>query len=146
MRLMRALFGRRRSGFYQPDRTLRDVFGSATAMASARDQDPADGTGSLDLLVAATAAKPVAKVLREIGIDPAAVAQRANATRRPGSEPGLTADAQRVVEAVSQRSLAHRRDMTSLDLLIALAQTPGPAREVLLGLGLDEQRLAAIIT
>ena len=115
-------------------------------MASARDRDRADGTGSLDLLVAATAAKPVAKVLRQLGIDPAVVAQRANATRGPRSEPGLTADAKRVVEAASQRSMAQRRDMTSMDLLIALAATPGPARDVLLSLGLDERRLAAFIT
>ena len=141
---MRAFFGRRRSGFYQADPTLRDILGSATAMASARHRDRADGTGSLDLLVAATAAKPVAEVLRQVGIDPAAVAQRANSSRGPRTEPGLTADAKRVVEAASQRSLANRRDMTSIDLLVALAETPGPAREVLLGLGLDEQRLAAI--
>lgn len=143
---MGALFGRRRSGFYQPDRKLRDIFACATATASARDRDRADGTGSLDLLVAAMGAKPVAKVLRQVGLDPAAVALLANASRGPRSEPGLTADAKRVVEAVSQRSLAHRRDMTPIDLLIALAETPGPARDILLGLGLDEQRLAAAIT
>ncbi|MGH9886091.1 MAG: Clp protease N-terminal domain-containing protein, partial [bacterium] len=105
-----------------------------------------DGTGSLDFLIAATAAKPVAKVLRQVGIDPAVVAQRADASRGSGSEPGLTADAKRVAEAVARRSLAHRRNMTSIDLLIALAETPGPARDVLIGLGLDEQRLAAAIT
>lgn len=137
------MFSRRT--FFHPDRSVKSVFGTATAMASARNPEQADGTGSLDFLVAVVDAGPVAKLLRKLNIDSESIVGRADAMRVPTPQPGLTSDAMRIVEAVTQRTLAHRRDMSSIDLFYALATTPSPARDLLLDLGLDERRLASLV-
>lgn len=114
-------------------------------MASARNPEWTEGTDSLDLLAAATEARPVAKLLRELGLDHEALVHHASAARVAIKEPGLTPDAKRIIEAVSHRSLERRRNATAMDLFVALATTPGPARDVLIGQGLDEARLAALL-
>jgi hypothetical protein len=135
----------KRYAFFHPDRGLQRAYGTATAMASGRNPDLAQGTDSLDLLVAAIAAKPVGQLLRRLDLDGDAIVQRATAARVPVAEPGLTPDAKRVVEAVGHRSLDRRRNATPLDLLVALAGVPGPAKAVLIGVGLNEARLAALV-
>jgi hypothetical protein len=140
------MFSRRpRVGFLHPDRSLNAILGAATAAASARNRDRADGTSSLDFLVAATEAKPVAKLLRSLDIDPREAVQRANALRVSTDEPGLTPDAKLIIEAAMKRALEHRRDAKSVDLFFALATMAGPARDILRDLGLDEHRLTAMI-
>lgn len=135
----------KRYAFFRPDRGLQRAYGTATAMASARNPERAYGTDSLDLLVAAIEARSIAQLLRRLDLDRNAIVAHATAARVPVTEPGLTPDARRVVEAVSRRSLDRRRNATTLDLLVSLAGIPGPAKSVLVGLGLDEARLAALI-
>ena len=136
---------RERVRFFHPDRSLQSIFGTAATMASARKPDMADGTSSLDFLIAATDAGPVAKLLKKLGIDLPTLLRRANDARGPASQPGLTPDAKLVAEAVAQRALDRQRDMKSIDLLVALATVPGPAHELLFEAGLDQHLLAALV-
>jgi hypothetical protein len=136
---------RERFRFFREDRGLQRAYGTAAAMASARNPERAQGADSLDLLIAATDARPVAKLLRRLDLDRDATVRRANAARIVIDDPGLTPDARRVIEAVTHRALEQQRNPTPVDLFVALAGTPGPAHEVLLDLGLDEARLAALV-
>jgi hypothetical protein len=56
-------FRRRGIGFLHASRDLQGIYGAATAMASRRGpEETADGTGSLDFLIAATDVELVADV------------------------------------------------------------------------------------
>jgi hypothetical protein len=138
---------RRRQGvqFFTNNREVQRAYGRAAAMASARSPDRAQGTDSLDLLIAATEAKSVRQLLRRLDVDPGTTVRLAEAARVPIHEPGLTPDAMRVAEAVAHRALVHRRNANAIDLLIALAETPGPACDLLADQGLDEGRLGGLI-
>ncbi len=73
----------------------------------------------------------------------AAAAIEARVSRQPG--PGLTDEAKKVVEAVSDRALERRREPSGPDLLVGLATADTTARQVLNALGIDETRVRALV-
>jgi hypothetical protein len=131
------MFWRRREvTFLRPKRDLRAIYSAATQGAGT------NGTDSLDLLTAAAREPAVAKLIRKLGVDPAAVeasASGARVTRQP--DPGFTDDAKRVVEALSNRALDQRREPSGADLLLVLATTDTAAQGVLSVFGIDQTRI-----
>lgn len=121
--------------FFGPTRGFQRVLGTATKAAGSH------ATDSLELLSAAVHDREVWRVLGRLGLDRTTVAARVSAERRRTGEPGLTPDAMLVIEAATRRALELRRNPSPVDLLVALATSTGPARGLLLDMGLDEAKL-----
>jgi hypothetical protein len=134
---------RRLSAFLHSDRTLQRIYGSTTQTSEA-GPDGARGTDTLGLLIFALNDASVARIVINLGVDRETVIRRARALRAIPPSPGLNGDAKRVVEAVRRRALARHQHSTATDLFVALAETPGRARDLLLTVGLDTARLAAV--
>lgn len=132
---------RRRSiVFFHPNRALTAIVGVAIEKAASH------GTDSLDLLTAAVDHRDVAKLLKRLGADPVEIATAAlgaRSFRHPA--PGLTDDATRVMEAISNRALELQRDPGPSDLLVGLATADTQARGVLDGLGIEGSRVRALL-
>ncbi len=139
---MRLGFHRQRGpAFHRPCPDFQDVVARATAGRGA-----AEGTDSLDLLVATMEHKKGAALAHKAGLEASTVsraARDARTGRDPG--PGLSADAKTVIEAALERGLAARRDPGVGELLLALATSECRARDVLTAVGISLPRLVTVV-
>ena len=131
-------FRRKRDRLLHSRRAHRKIFAAAIQEAGAQ------GTDSLDLLVATLDTTKAKRVIKALGADSRAIQSAARGARTDRDpEPGLTLDAKAVVEAVAHRAMLAGADSDIADLLVALAAAKCLAREVLQAHGIDAAGLVA---
>ncbi len=117
---------------------LQPTDGFRQAVVAAIQEAGAEGTDSLDLLIAGLAMPEGAAMLTKLGVDPEQLglaARRARASREP--TPGLTEDAKSAMEAGINRAMLAQTQPDVADLMIGLAQADCLARRLLDGHGLN---------
>lgn len=129
-------FWRRPKRILAPTRQFTMVMTRATNYAGSR------GTDSLDLLAAVLSIRSAARVIARLKQQPREVTSAAESSHRnPSASPGLTPDAQVVVEVATRRAVARGTAPNAQDLLSALALADCAARDLLNhhGLGADPE-------
>jgi hypothetical protein len=116
----------------------RDV---AAALRRAQALAGADQVDGLALLLAVLENRRMARLVRSLGANPAAIGADAAARRHPAPGPGPSHAYRAIVEASVGEAVGQRRRPVLEDFLLGIASVEGPARDVLESHGLTPQRL-----
>jgi hypothetical protein len=116
----------------------RDV---AAALHRAHDLAGLDQVDGLALLLAVLENPRIARLVRSLGADPAAIGADATARRHPEPGPGPSDDYRAIIEASVGEALGQERPPVLEDFIVGIASVEGPARDVLEAHGLTSERL-----